>query len=609
MEEFSDLNFKHYVNLFTDSGDELSLQDLYLLKERYPNFDFSKYKVGIFTIENIEKFGEEFLIENYDWLNMNILELDSKKIDYVAKNRRFIIFDARSLKKLTVDELNRINEIKDQDVFALLGELSKDSGFNKILQELLNKMEVISFIAKNFEDVYSEYTRKKTIKFILDEESQNCIEIIDKSYVTTSCSLQNFLKSFFSCKKTIAFSKNNKNSFCDLLFINHVLKLDIKTEEDLNNYFYLKIEKVSANLTEDINSNRDLISKLYFNVDYSVLKNALLTARKCGIFEKYTQFLDLTTKEDFLSFIDLIKFDTNIYYDIEKELSYVSKKSICDSIRPTQEPNNGIVLLNGCDFSFLVHSIKGFANINQANLLADNPALWHANPKEDSYISASYISSDFMGMNDSKSYILGFNSISEEDILYAGLGDIYSTTKQVRNGLRNSRSSCVLASDLRFNSRMAYNEVTLKRIRNGTILDPDFILSLDKITSKDEEAAKYFKVPIYLLDRMKYASRMNMKLEMDLLKDDLDSYILNLRRMFFSFCNCDKIFLEYFSAEKLEINTLRIIRKYIGSNNLTILKKIEEIINMYDNLIISYNFYKEAAIEYDKKRYVNMLKK
>ena len=65
MEEFSDLNFKHYVNLFTDSGDELSLQDLYLLKERYPNFDFSKYKVGIFTIENIEKFGEEFLIENY----------------------------------------------------------------------------------------------------------------------------------------------------------------------------------------------------------------------------------------------------------------------------------------------------------------------------------------------------------------------------------------------------------------------------------------------------------------------------------------------------------------------------------------------------------------
>ena len=83
MREFSNLNFNHYVNLFTDSNDELSLQELYLLRERCPDFDFSKYKVGIFTLENIEKFGQDFLLKNYEWLNRSLLEIDTDKIYYI----------------------------------------------------------------------------------------------------------------------------------------------------------------------------------------------------------------------------------------------------------------------------------------------------------------------------------------------------------------------------------------------------------------------------------------------------------------------------------------------------------------------------------------------
>ena len=75
MEEFSNLNFNHYVNLFTSSNDIVSLQELYLLKERCPEFNFCKYKVGIFTLPNIEKFGQDFLLANYEWLTQSILEL------------------------------------------------------------------------------------------------------------------------------------------------------------------------------------------------------------------------------------------------------------------------------------------------------------------------------------------------------------------------------------------------------------------------------------------------------------------------------------------------------------------------------------------------------
>lgn len=609
MEEFSNLNFIHYINLFTDSNDNDSLQELYLLKEKCPNFDFSKYKVGIFSLPNIEKMGEVFLLTHYEWLTRALLELSKEKIYYVEQNRKFIYFDPMSLESLSIEELDEIKKYND-DVFYLFCELSKSFKFKKNYKKILQKIDVVSFIAKNFEDVYSESLRKDVERFILDQNSSNCISKVDKRYITSSSSLIRFLKSYSICKDLVPLiDSNNAKKFNDLLFNNHTLKLQIVNSEELNNYYELKYKKVINLLNNDIDECKEVISELYFNIKYEILKKSLETAKKCNMFSKYTRLLDISTKEEIIAFLDEIKEETNIYYEIETSLTDVSKRSICDSIKPTFKVNNGIVLLDGCNFSFLVHCIKGYADRKKASLLSMNPAYWYDCSKEDSYISTSYISNDFMGMNSSISYILGFNNISEDDILYFGLGDIYSSRKQVRNNLRNGKSSCVLAEDLRMNSKMIYNEVTLRRMKNGTVLSPDFILSLDTIKRNDEEAARYFKVPIYLLDRIKYATRMKDKLEKDLAHDDLDMYLGDLRRMFFSFCNDCSIFDKFFDSEKLEAETLKIIRKYIDSNNPEILRKVEEIICLYDSLIVSYNFYKDDAIEYDKKRYVNMLKK
>jgi len=609
MDEFSNLNFIHYVNLFTDSKDDESLQELYLLKEKCPNFDFSKYKVGLFSLDNIKKMGEVFLLTHYDWLTRSLLELPKEKIYYVEQNRRFIYFDPMSLESLSIEELDEIKKY-DDDVFYLFCELSKSFKFKKNYRKILQKIDVVSFVAKNFEDVYSEALRKEVERFILDKNSSTCISILDKRYITSSSSLIKFLKSYSTCKDLVPLiDSDNVEKFNDLLFSNHILKLQITDLKDLDNYYELKYQKVINLLNNDVEECKEIISELYFNIKYEILKKSLETAKKCNMFSRYTRLLELNTKEEIIGFLGEIKEKTNIYYEIEASLTKVSKKSICESIKPTFKINNGVVLLDGCDFSFLVHSIKGYADRKKASLLSTNPAYWHDCSKEDSYISTSYISNDFMGMNSSISYILGFNDISEEDILYFGLGDIYASRKQVRNNLRNGKSSCVLAEDLRMNSKMIYNEVTLRRMKNGTILNPNFILSLDTIKRSDEEAARYFKVPIYLLDRMKYATRMKDKLDKDLACDDLDAYIGDLRRMFFSFCNECNIFDRFFDTEKLEFETLRIIRKYVDSTDPEVLRKVEEIICLYDSLIVSYNFYKDDAIEYDKKRYVNMLKK
>lgn len=609
MDEFSNLNFIHYVNLFTDSKDDESLQELYLLKEKCPNFDFSKYKVGLFSLDNIKKMGEVFLLTHYDWLTRSLLELPKEKIYYVEQNRRFIYFDSMALESLSIEELDEMKKY-DDDVFYLFCELSKSFKFKKNYRKLLQKIDVVSFVAKNFEDVYSEALRKEVERFILDKNSSTCISILDKRYITSSSSLIKFLKSYSTCKDLVPLiDSENVLKFNDLLFSNHILKLQITNSGDLDNYYELKYQKVINLLNNDVEECKEIISELYFNIKYDVLKKSLETAKKCNMFSRYTRLLELNTKEEIIGFLGEIKDKTNIYYEIEDSLIKVSKKSICESIKPTFKINNGVVLLDGCDFSFLVHSIKGYADRKKASLLSTNPAYWYDCSKEDSYISTSYISNDFMGMNSSISYILGFNDISEEDILYFGLGDIYASRKQVRNNLRNGKSSCVLAEDLRMNPKMIYNEVTLRRMKNGTILNPNFILSLDTIKRSDEEAARYFKVPIYLLDRMKYATRMKDKLDKDLACDDLDAYIGDLRRMFFSFCNECNIFDRFFDTEKLEFETLRIIRKYVDSTDPEVLRKVEEIIYLYDSLIVSYNFYKDDAIEYDKKRYVNMLKK
>ena len=40
--------------------------------------------------------------------------------------------------------------------------------------------------------------------------------------------------------------------------------------------------------------------------------------------------------------------------------------------------------------------------------------LWNDSPRDDSYISTSYISDTFMGMSESKSYILGFSKVDAD---------------------------------------------------------------------------------------------------------------------------------------------------------------------------------------------------
>ena len=101
----------------------------------------------------------------------------------------------------------------------MFSELSKLNDFKKILPILFERIDVISFIAKNFEDVYSDYLRKDVKKFILSDNSLKFISMIDSAYITSETSLSKFLKSYFLCQDVIEFvDSDNIFKFNDLLF-------------------------------------------------------------------------------------------------------------------------------------------------------------------------------------------------------------------------------------------------------------------------------------------------------------------------------------------------------------------------------------------------------
>ena len=131
MNDMSALNFYHYEHLFKFTKDELSLQELYLLKERCPLFDFSCYKPGVFTLPNIRKFSETFLLDNYHLLSESILELSKNKVIFLTSHPRLLRFGISSLNKLSIAELKKIDEIEDTDVFMLLEELSRSNKHSK----------------------------------------------------------------------------------------------------------------------------------------------------------------------------------------------------------------------------------------------------------------------------------------------------------------------------------------------------------------------------------------------------------------------------------------------------------------------------------------------
>lgn len=600
MNDMSALNFYHYEHLFKFTKDELSLQELYLLKERCPLFDFSCYKPGVFTLPNIRKFSETFLLDNYHLLSESILELSKNKVIFLTSHPRLLRFGISSLNKLSIAELKKIDEIEDTDVFMLLEELSRSNNFKSLLNLIFSKLDIVKFLSKNFEYVFSENLRNNIIRFIKDEDSMTLISLVKKEYITSLTDLNYFINNYFACKSV--FKKLDSDTLNDILIHNHILKLNID-DSNYKKYYDLKYKKVTLLLDNDLDNNKNLISRLYFNIEYKVLKETLISAKKCKLFAKYTRLLDITSNLELISFIDSIKYETNIYNKIYKTLFPITKSSIASSIKPSPS------VLDGQEFSFLVHTITGYESGVETIKLADDPNLWNDSPRDDSYISTSYISDTFMGMSESKSYILGFSKVDADSILYTAPKDLYSSRKQVRNSLRNGNSSCVFPEALKLEPKMMYNEITIKRVSNGTILRPDFILSLDSVCEIDTEASKYFKVPIYLLNRMAYASKMSTGLDKCLSTDNLDGYLNLLRRMFLSFINDRKIMHKYFSESELEKSTLKIVRKYAYTTDANILRKVEEIITLYYNLVLAYNFNKDTCIEYDKKRYVNMLKK
>lgn len=324
----------------------------------------------------------------------------------------------------------------------------------------------------------------------------------------------------------------------------------VSSLEELNDYKLHRINILSDKLEEsniEIDAvykaifnvyDKDNIVKIYYNygfysnlylntlVDEKVLdKNDLLaisyitklmyTYTKKGTYELFMELKD----NDNIPEIDEItsKIEKHINKKFQNSLLDLDNKEL-----PSKEIDGiKVIELNGMDFKILVHSVFGYdpALRDLADKIINDPSLWNS-LEGASTISTSLIGDtqlkvaepDYYFNSDSgKLVFYGFNKLPNNAIILMGKNDIYTYSggRILRTG--SVENEFMTPEVLEAVSSPKYiNEVVLdrkcgKNKEHDNRIQPNCIICFDnEINNASKKAAKYFNVPIVLIDRKKY---------------------------------------------------------------------------------------------------------
>ena len=231
-----------------------------------------------------------------------------------------------------------------------------------------------------------------------------------------------------------------------------------------------------------------------------------------------------------------------------------------------------------------------------ASKLYEDPSWWLSNPEAKEYISTSLCNEKFFGLVEGAGYVLGFSKLPQDSIIGMGTEDIYMSRKIARNNLNNSKNRFLLADDLVENSKKLYNEVDIKRIVNSIPITPDLVFVQDKYDSKDKDVARFFMIPICILDSKIYCVQMLQRQKYYLEHNEFSKYVASLKKMYFSFINNYEIIYKYFSFYQMKKNIEDIVGEFL-KNPIHDKIKYYELISMvkeYGKLIDAKNYMDET---------------
>ena len=523
-----------------------------ILKDKRKNDKLNAILTSCKNIENfikneriLKEICSPFLINYIDYVDLNSARII---MDYLIKNNLeeyFSFFDENIkvellkdktiLKKiLNSSKLKNIIKSSTNNVFEILAQYEKAQNiilnydFYTILSFVTNKIYFPANITSNkkFQETILNIEDITTYRFFMDQLEQNnslaAYEIDKIKEKIYDKEVEKYSDGLFLITKKIVNLYDKKENYSLLLTDNmkkYIIKEMINNSKNMHDVFYkydtLKMRNILIDrYFKDIPLN--FLKNLNVMIQYNdSLNNKILDEKRTNIYKKILNFENLNYDERKELYYACAKYENlaELFYDDYRKCRDNTYNNLIDlainpkkmynllSIEKTKKYGVPIYELNGENFYAFVHITGPYKY---------NPNFYVEAWKEGLYDSVSL---SFIGNNNittfgdpKESIAFGFSKLDYKRIIHLRNSDSFSNYNSMDYCFSDYIQKMYTPANLIKETR-GYNEIVYQEKSRNIKLDtivPDYVMCYDEVTDSDINVAKYYNLPIVLINTKKY---------------------------------------------------------------------------------------------------------
>lgn len=523
-----------------------------ILKDKRKNDKLNAILTSCKNIENfikneriLKEICSPFLINYIDYVDLNSARII---MDYLIKNNSeeyFSFFnenikvellkDKTILKKiLNSSKLKNIIKSSTNNVFEILAQYEKAQNiilnydFYTILSFVTNKIYFPANITSNkkFQETILNIEDITTYRFFMDQLEQNnslaAYEIDKIKEKIYDKEVEKYSDGLFLITKKIVNLYDKKENYSLLLTDNmkkYIINEMINNSKNMHDVFYkydtLKMKNILIDrYFKDIPLN--FLKNLNVMIQYNdSLNNKILDEKRTNIYKKILNFENLNYDERKELYYACAKYENlaELFYDDYRKCRDNTYNNLIDlainpkkmynllSIEKTKKYGVPIYELNGENFYAFVHITGPYKY---------NPNFYVEAWKEGLYDSVSL---SFIGNNNittfgdpKESIAFGFSKLDYKRIIHLRNSDSFSNYNSMDDCFSDYIQKMYTPANLIKETR-GYNEIVYQEKSRNIKLDtivPDYVMCYDEVTDIDINVAKYYNLPIVLINTKKY---------------------------------------------------------------------------------------------------------
>lgn len=523
-----------------------------ILKDKRKNDKLNAILTSCKNIENfikneriLKEICSPFLINYIDYVDLNSARII---MDYLIKNNLeeyFSFFnenikvellkDKTILKKiLNSSKLKNIIKSSTNNVFEILAQYEKAQNiilnydFYTILSFVTNKIYFPANITSNkkFQETILNIEDITTYRFFMDQLEQNnslaAYEIDKIKEKIYDKEVEKYSDGLFLITKKIVNLYDKKENYSLLLTDNmkkYIIKEMMNNSKNMPDVFYkydtLKMRNILIDrYFKDIPLN--FLKNLNVMIQYNdSLNNKILDEKRTNIYKKILNFENLNYDERKELYYACAKYENlaELFYDDYRKCRDNTYNNLIDlainpkkmynllSIEKTKKYGVPIYELNGENFYAFVHITGPYKY---------NPNFYVEAWKEGLYDSVSL---SFIGNNNittfgdpKESIAFGFSKLDYKRIIHLRNSDSFSNYNSMDDCFSDYIQKMYTPANLIKETR-GYNEIVYQEKSRNIKLDtivPDYVMCYDEVTDIDINVAKYYNLPIVLINTKKY---------------------------------------------------------------------------------------------------------